>query len=93
MEPIDVNGSVHTARKQHQRKNVPICARVASRVLCGLGHKKTDLLSSLSHMQALKDLGFKAKNAFVSQQLSVCVNLCDVVFSFFLSVFLHSLFK
>ncbi len=32
MGPIDVNGGVHTARKQHQRKNVPICARVASRV-------------------------------------------------------------
>ena len=37
MEPIDVNGSVHTARKQHQRKNITICVRVASRVLCGLG--------------------------------------------------------
>ncbi len=37
MEPIDVNGSVYTACKQHQRKNVPICVRVASRVLCGLG--------------------------------------------------------
>ena len=36
-EPVDVNGGVHTARKQHQRKNVPICARVASHVLCGLG--------------------------------------------------------
>ena len=32
--PIDVNGS---APKQHQRKNVPICMRVTSRVLCGLG--------------------------------------------------------
>ncbi len=29
--PVDVNGSVHTARKQHQRKNVPICMRVALR--------------------------------------------------------------
>ena len=36
MAPVDVNGSVHTARKQHQRKNVPICVRVASCVLCGL---------------------------------------------------------
>ena len=34
MGPVDVNGSVHTARRQHQRKNVPICVRVASRVLC-----------------------------------------------------------
>ena len=25
MGPIDVNGGVHTAGKQHQRKNVPIC--------------------------------------------------------------------
>ncbi len=39
MEPIDVNGSVHTACKQHQRKNVLICVCVCvvSRVLCGLG--------------------------------------------------------
>ncbi len=28
MGPVDVNRSVHTARKQHQRKNVRICARV-----------------------------------------------------------------
>ncbi len=34
---VDVNGGVHTARKQHQRKNIPIYARVVSRVLCGLG--------------------------------------------------------
>ncbi len=33
MEPVDVNGGVHTARKQHQRKNVQICVHVASRVL------------------------------------------------------------
>ena len=37
MGPVHVNEGVHTARKQHQRKNVPICVRVASRVLCGLG--------------------------------------------------------
>ncbi len=37
MRPVDVNGGIHTARKQHQRKNFWICARVASRVLCGLG--------------------------------------------------------
>ncbi len=37
MGPVDVNGDVHTACKQYQRKNIPICARVASRVLCGLG--------------------------------------------------------
>ncbi len=37
MGPVDVNESIHTARKQHQRKNVPICVRGASRVLCGLG--------------------------------------------------------
>ncbi len=37
MGPVDVNGGIHTARKQHQRKNVEICARVVSRVLCGLG--------------------------------------------------------
>ena len=34
---VDVNGGIHTARKQHQRKNFRICAGVASRVLCGLG--------------------------------------------------------
>ena len=27
MGPVDVNGGVHTVRKQHQRKNVRICAR------------------------------------------------------------------
>ncbi len=32
-----MNGGVHTARKQHQRKNIGICTRVASSVLCGLG--------------------------------------------------------
>ncbi len=37
MGPVVINGSIHTACKQHQRKNVPICMRVASRVLCELG--------------------------------------------------------
>ncbi len=37
--PINVNGGVHTAHKQHQRKNVPICMRIASGVLCGLGQR------------------------------------------------------
>ncbi len=37
MGPVDVNGGVHTARKQHQRKNIWICTHIASRVLCGLG--------------------------------------------------------
>ena len=37
MGPVFVNGSIHSASKQHQRKNVPICVRIASRVLCGLG--------------------------------------------------------
>ncbi len=37
MGPVDVNGGVYTARKQHQRKNIQICGCVVSRVLCGLG--------------------------------------------------------
>ena len=37
MGPVIINGSVHTARKQHQRKNTPICTCVASRILCKLG--------------------------------------------------------
>ena len=37
MGPIDVNGGVHTACKQHQRKNIQIYVRIASCVLCGLG--------------------------------------------------------
>ena len=37
MGPVDVNGGVHTACKQHQRKIIQIYAWVASRVLCGLG--------------------------------------------------------
>ena len=32
--------SFHTAHKQHQRICIPICVRVASRVLCELGLKK-----------------------------------------------------
>ncbi len=32
--PVDVNRSVHTARKHHQRKKVRIWARLAPRVLC-----------------------------------------------------------
>ncbi len=47
MGPVDVNGGVHTARKQHQRKNIPICACVASRVLCGLGHRKLEIRPDL----------------------------------------------
>ena len=43
MGPIDVNGGIHTALKQHQRKNIPICARVASRVLCGWGRTSPQL--------------------------------------------------
>ncbi len=45
MGPVDVNG--HTARKQHQRKNVRICARVASRVLCGLGPNLLEKVGTL----------------------------------------------
>ena len=31
MGPVVVNGSIHTTHKQHQRKNIAICVRVASR--------------------------------------------------------------
>ena len=34
MGPVDVNGGVHTAHKQHQRKSVPICARAWHPVSC-----------------------------------------------------------
>ncbi len=44
MGPVVVNGSIYTARKQHQRKNVPICVRVASRVLCELGLRVSGVL-------------------------------------------------
>ena len=37
MEPMFVNGSVHTAHKQHQR----VCVRICVRVLCGLGLNRT----------------------------------------------------
>ncbi len=40
MGPIDVNAGVPTAHKQQQRKNIPICVRVASRVLCELGFQQ-----------------------------------------------------
>ncbi len=61
MEPIDVNGSVHTARKQHQRKNVPICVRVASRVLCGLGLKRLSCCRSVPQLLQQKERLFKAR--------------------------------
>ena len=32
--PVDVNGGVHTTRKQHQRKNVPICTRALCPASC-----------------------------------------------------------
>ncbi len=38
MGPIVINGSIHTARKHYQRKNIPICLCVAWCVLCELGH-------------------------------------------------------
>ncbi len=44
MGPVVVNGSIHTAHKQHQRKkhsNLSV-RRVASRVLCELGLKRDD---------------------------------------------------
>ncbi len=47
MGPIDVNGSIHTACKQHQRKNVRIYAHVASRVLCGLGLRRKAMQANL----------------------------------------------
>ena len=34
MGPVDVNGGVHTARKQHQRKNIRICTRIARPTSC-----------------------------------------------------------
>ena len=40
MGPIVINGSVHTAREQHQRKNIPICVHIVWRVLCELGLKR-----------------------------------------------------
>ena len=52
MGPVDVNGGVHTARKQHQRKNIPICTHVASGILCGLGlsiAKTTTLFAFVGH--------------------------------------------
>ncbi len=46
MGPVDVNGGVHTARKQHQRKNIPICTCVMSRVLCELGLRDSEGLDT-----------------------------------------------
>ncbi len=37
MGSVVVNGSVHTACKQHQRKDLLICVRVAWPVLCEFG--------------------------------------------------------
>ncbi len=49
--PIDVNGGIHTARKQYQRKNVRIYARVASRVLRGLGLACCDGIPALCFLR------------------------------------------
>ncbi len=48
---VDVNGSVHTARKQYQRKHV--CPPIASSVLCGLGLKKKRTNLEVSHWASL----------------------------------------
>ncbi len=42
MGPVVVNGSVHTARKLHQRKNILMC--IVWRVLCELGLSHTAVL-------------------------------------------------
>ncbi len=52
MGPVVVNGSVHTAGKQHQRICVPICMRVASGVLCELG---LTLIDQKSRFQILHE--------------------------------------
>ncbi len=54
MGPVAINASVHTACKQHQRKNIPICASVASRVLCELGLMEEHNLSQMLVSQHLR---------------------------------------
>ena len=49
MEPVCMNGSVHTAQKQHQR----VCVRICVRVLCGL-----DLL--LLHLEGISQKCWQA---------------------------------
>ncbi len=53
MEPIGVNGSVHTARKQHQRKNVPLCVRVVRPVWIGHKHPSAHRLRTAVPLEAL----------------------------------------
>ncbi len=50
MGPVDVNGGVRTARKQHQRKNVLICVRVEWRVLCELGLRQQQEIGQKGHI-------------------------------------------
>ncbi len=61
--PVVINGSVHTARKQHQRKNVLICVR--NNVLC--------VLCELSLGRAAQRGTIGPKWVTLSLSLSVCV--------------------
>ena len=73
MTPIVVNGSIHTAYKQHQRKNVPICVRVASHVLCELGLMEHTAVNRSVHT------GWKQLQRVFTQtctQICLCV-LCE----------------
>ncbi len=60
MGPVVVNGSVHTACKQHQKKNVPICVCVAWRVLCELGLTKNAFYWSPLEMTLLSLMCYSA---------------------------------
>ncbi len=63
--PVDVNGGIHTAHKQHQRKNVPICARVASCVLCGWGPS----IQSVAEVYCIQNAWCKSVNKTFAQHL------------------------
>ncbi len=53
MEHTAVNGSVHTAHKQHQRICMQICAQMGFRVLCELGLRFSTKISESRFLWSL----------------------------------------
>ena len=70
MEPIDVNGSVHTARKQHQRICVGICVLTSN----------VDWAQTSTHESVLRFLAETASYAFKAfspgRTLRRCLDSC-----------------
>ncbi len=71
MRPVDVNGGIHTASKQHQRKNIRIYPPLASRVLCGLGLGNLGLENIFYRQVFTQDTQLEVKGAFVGVEATL----------------------